>query len=95
MPSEVRQYLDTALSFIEQERIDRRAAPRVRLSSDTHEDRIGTVNGALEISIRTAGGDEPVILREVFTNLRSKEDVDDMLARALSVLLMNHADWLR
>jgi hypothetical protein len=95
MSSEVRQYLNTALSYIEQESFGRRDAPRVRLSPDTCEDGVGAVSGALVISIRTRKGDELLIQREPFAGLKSKTEVDDMLARALSVLLMNHSEWPR
>jgi hypothetical protein len=95
MPSEVREYLSKALSYIEQESFGRRDAPRVRLSPDTYEDGVGAVSGTLEVSIRTRSNDEALIQREAFDGLKSKTDVDDMLARALSVLLMNHSEWPR
>jgi hypothetical protein len=95
MPSEARRYLDTVLSHIEQESYGRREAPQVRLSGDTHEDSDGAVSGALEVYIRTRSGNEPTIQREAFSGLMSKSDIDDLLARTLSMLLMNHAEWPR
>ena len=95
MSSDVRTYLDTVLGRIGQETFGRRDAPQVSLSGDTHEDGDGALAGALEIHIRTRNGEMPLIQREPFSELRSREDVDDLLARALSVLLMNHADWPR
>jgi hypothetical protein len=95
MASDLRRYLDTALGHIEQESFGRRDAPRVSLSSDTCEETDGALTGALEIHIQTRKGDSPMIQREAFTSLRSKNDIDDLLARALSVLLMNHTNWPR
>lgn len=92
---DLRAYLDTALLHIGQESFGRRDAPQVRLSPETHENIDGSLTGALEVRIRTRKGDEPVIQRETFEDLKSKTDVDDLLARTLSVLLMNHMDWPR
>jgi hypothetical protein len=88
-------YLTSVLGHIQQESFGRRDAPQVRLSPDTHDDADGAVSGALEIRIRTRNGDEPLIQREAFEGLKSKAEVDDLLARTLSVLLMNHMDWPR
>jgi len=95
MTSEAKQHLERALSQMAQENFGRRAAPVVTLSSDTHEDADGALTGALEVRIRTRSGEEPLIQRESFTGLKSKVEVDDLLARTLSVLLMNHVDWPR
>jgi hypothetical protein len=95
MASDVRHYLDTALAHIEQESFGRRDAPQVRLSPDTREESDGAVTGALEIRIRTRSGEEPRIQRETFSGLKSKSEIDDLLARTLSVLLMNHTEWPR
>lgn len=95
MPSATWQYLLATLAHIEQESFGPRAAPRVSLSSETHEDNSGAVSGVIEIRIRTRTGEEPLIRRESFSGLACKDDVHDMLARTLSVLLMNHPDWPR
>jgi hypothetical protein len=95
MTSEPQQYLERALSHIAQENFGRRAAPMVALSSDTHQEADGSVTGALEIHIRTRNGEARLIQRAPFTRLNSKTQIDDLLARTLSVLLMNHADWPR
>ena len=86
--SDVRAYLDAALDRIGQESFGRRDAPQVSLSDDTTEDVDGSISGALEIRIRTRTGEMPLIQRDEFSKLRSREDVDDMLGRSLSVLLM-------
>lgn len=93
--SGVRAYLDTALGRIRQESFGRRDAPQVSLSDDTTEDADGSLSGTLEIRIRTRADETPLIQRDEFSKLTSREDVDDMLSRSLSVLLMNHADWPR
>lgn len=90
-----RDHLDAALRYIAQESFGRRDAPRVTLSPDTHQESDGSVTGALEVRIRTRSGEELLIQREGFTGLKSKVEVDDLLARTLSVLLMNHPDWPR
>jgi hypothetical protein len=90
-----RDHLDTALRHIAQESFGRRDAPRVTLSPDTRQQADGSLTGALEVRIRTRNGDEPLIHREMFTGLSSKTEIDDLLARTLSVLLMNHVDWPR
>jgi acetyltransferase-like isoleucine patch superfamily enzyme len=91
----IREYLDTVLMRIAQESFGRRDAPEVTLSPDRAEDTSGALTGVLEIRIRTRDGKNPVIQTEAFTALRTKEEVDDMLARALSILLMNHSEWPR
>jgi acetyltransferase-like isoleucine patch superfamily enzyme len=91
----VRDYMNTVLVRIAQESFGRRDAPEVTLSPDTTEDARGALTGVLEMRIRTRDGKDPVIQREAFSALRSKEDVDDVLAHALSILLMNHAEWPR
>jgi hypothetical protein len=88
-------YLASVLGHIQQESFGRRDAPQVRLSPDAHENADGSVSGALEIYIRTRAGEEPLIQREPFEGLKSKTEIDDLLARTLSVLLMNHTDWPR
>jgi len=90
-----RDHLDTALRHIAQESFGRRDALRLTLSPDTHHESDGSVTGALEVCIRTPSGEEVLIQHESFTGLKSKVEVDDLLARTLSVLLMNHADWPR
>jgi hypothetical protein len=95
MTSDTKAYLDTVLSRIAQESFGRRDAPQVSLSPETAEDADGAVSGALEVRIRTRAGEHPVIQRDEFRSLKSRQDVDDMLANSLSVLLMNHAEWPR
>ncbi|MCZ7594390.1 MAG: hypothetical protein M5U16_05315 [Hyphomicrobium sp.] len=95
MSSDVRTYLDTVLSRIEEESFGQRDAPRVSLSGDTRQDGDGGWSGVLEVRIHTRSGDMPIIQREPFAGVQSREEVDDLLARLLSVLLMNHAEWPR
>jgi hypothetical protein len=95
MAERVLDYLDTVLGRIQQESFGRRDAPQVTRSSDTVEDSDGAISGALEIRIRTRNGETPLIQREPFFKLKSRENVDDLLGEALSVLLMNHAEWPR
>lgn len=95
MTAEAKQHLERALAHIAQENFGRRAGPVVTLSNDTREDADGSLTGALEIRIRRRNGESPLIQRESFTGLNSRSEVDDLLARTLSVLLMNHADWPR
>jgi hypothetical protein len=95
MTSDPKHYLDRALAHIAQENFGRRVAPVVTLSSDTHQEANGSLNGALEIRICTLNGEKRLIQRETFIGLNSKTEIDDLLARTLSVLLMNHADWPR
>ena len=89
------QHLERALAQIALEDFGRRSGPVVTLSSDTREEADGSLTGALEIRIRTRNGESPLIQRESFAGLKSRLEVDDLLARTLSVLLMNHADWPR
>ena len=89
------QHLERALAQIAQENFGRRSGPVVTLSSDTREEADGSLSGALEIRIRIRSGESPLIQRESFTGLTSRSEVDDLLARTLSVLLMNHTDWPR
>jgi len=95
MTTEAKQYLERALSYIAQENFGRRAGPVVTLSSDAHQEADGSLTGALEVRIRKRDGESPVIQRESFTALSSRSEVDDLLARTLSVLLMNHPAWPR
>jgi hypothetical protein len=53
------------------------------------------MRGAIEVHIRTRAGGEPLIHREPFENVATRDDVDDVFSRALSVVLMNHNDWPR
>jgi hypothetical protein len=92
---DAKAYLDTALKRIEQESFGQRAAPRVSLSADTHLDHGSGWTGTLEVRIRTRDGAEPIIQEERFAGIRSRGDVDDLLASTLSVLLMNHDKWPR
>jgi hypothetical protein len=93
--SEARRHLETALRHIAQQSFGRRDAPQVSLSSDTRDEPDGSLTGAIEIRIHTRNGDNPLIQSEPFSRVRSRDDVDDLLARTLSVLLMNHTSWPR
>jgi hypothetical protein len=95
MTTEAKKYLERALSHLAQENFGRRAGPVVALSNDTHEELDGSLTGALEVRIRKRNGESPLIQRQSFIGLSSTSEVDDLLARTLSVLLMNHADWPR
>jgi hypothetical protein len=92
---DARDYLETVIARIAQDRFGQRGAPMVRLSSDTAEVPGEGLKGALEVRVRTRAGDEPLIHREAFAGVRTHADVDDVFARALSVVLMNHAEWPR
>jgi hypothetical protein len=95
MTIDAKHYLERALSHIAQDNFGRRAGPVVTLSSDTHREADGSLTGALEVRVRRRNGESPLIQRESFTALNSRSEVDDLLARTLSVLLMNHPDWPR
>ena len=93
--TDARSYLDTVIARIAQDRFGKRGAPMVRLSSDTAEVPGEGLKGALEVRVLTRAGDEPLIHREAFTGVKTRAEVDDVFARALSVVLMNHAEWPR
>lgn len=83
------------LTRLRQDQFGRRAAPTVSLSPDTVDIPGGGLRGAIEVRIKTRNGDQQLIHREPFDNVVTREEVDDVFARALSVVLMNHSDWPR
>ncbi len=95
MTQSARHYMDTVLTRLQQDQYGRRAAPTVSLSPDTADLPGGGLRGTIEVRIRTRDGDERVIHREPFDNVVTNEQVDDVFARTLSVVLMNHSDWPR
>lgn len=55
----------------------------------------GALAGALEIFAQAQEGEDVLIHHEAFDGVDSAEKVDDVLARALSIVLMKHANWPR
>lgn len=88
-------YVEEVLGRIARDSFGQRDAPVVSLSEDTREDPGGGLSGTLEVHVRTRKGEMPLIHAEPFSKLGSREEVDDLFARALSVVLMNHAKWPR
>lgn len=88
-------YVEEVLGRIARDSFGQRDAPVVSLSEDTRKDASGALSGTLEVHIRTRNGETPLIHTERFSELGSRKEVDDLFARALSVVLMNHAKWPR
>ena len=88
-------YIEQVLDRIGRDSFGQREAPVISLSEDTREDPSGGLSGTLEVHVRTRKGEMPLIHAEPFSKLGSREEVDDLFARALSVVLMNHAKWPR
>ena len=91
----VRDYFLEAIDRLTQDSFGQRNAPIVSLSEDTRDEPDGCLSGSLEVHVRTRNGAMPLIHTEAFCNVKGRQDVDDVLARALSVVLMNHAKWPR
>ena len=88
-------YVQQVLARIAQDKFGQRDAPIVSLSADTRAVEDEGLSGALEVHIRRRTGEVELIHAEPFSRLQSQTDVDDVFARALSVVLMNHAKWPR
>ena len=55
----------------------------------------GGLEGAIEIYARADEGQDVLIHREAFDAVDSPDKVDDVIARALGIVLMKHPDWPR
>jgi hypothetical protein len=88
-------YVQQILGRISQDKFGQRDAPVISLSKDTYELPGGELAGAVEVHIRTRDGNAPLIHAERFSNLRTRDEVDSLIARTLSVVLMKHAEWPR
>ncbi|MFN3656982.1 MAG: acyltransferase [Pseudolabrys sp.] len=91
----IRAYLDMVVARIAQDSFGQRAGPIVTLSEDTAEAPGIGVSGSVEVRIARRDGTPALLHREAFMGLKSRDDVDDLFARVLSVVLMNHTDWPR
>lgn len=91
----VRAYLDTVVARIAQDSFGQRAAPVVTLSEDTADVPGLGLRGAVEVRISKRDGSQVLFQREAFEGLKTRDDIDDLFARVLSVVLMNHTDWPR
>lgn len=93
-PLSAHDYIESILTRIAQDRFGQRNAPTLRLSADTRESGPG-LSGAMEVFIHKGAGEEVLIHRESFAEVRTRDEVDDVFARTLSVVLMKHPSWPR
>jgi len=91
--TDLRPYLHTILKQIAEDASARSGAPVPQLLSDS-EDEAG-MSGILDISVLTEAGSLASIYQETFSGLRTRTEVDDLLARGLSTALMLHRQWPR
>ena len=92
---ELKGYVEEVLNRIAHDRFGQRDAPEFSLSADTRELPHEGLTGTLEVHIRTRTGESPLIHAESFAGLKSRDEVDDLFGRVLSVVLMRHPSWPR
>lgn len=86
-------YMEIVRQRIAQDKFGKRDAPVIHISPHTSEAEGDGLFGTIEVYVRQRSGDTVLIHREPFAAVRTKEDVDDVFARALSWVLMNHTKW--
>jgi hypothetical protein len=93
MPETLLARLQRKLAEAAADKAEHKNVQDIQLDDDTRLDGDGRLTGGLSFRVRDSKGAWHVVHRERMDGLLEASELDDVLARGISIFLMKHPSW--